>query len=345
LETTTVVDAAAASLWLEPGADDATTLLATGLKRVHRLKDARRFARALLAGDEYAFAGYARWQINDRWDVLAGNESTKPYRIEERFFARLMDTTDRWPKAWATSLAFRWYLAQRDVFVREAARSVFRLRRLLRAGKTAEAAQLLGELRAEAREFAPRVQAGRRAARGMWRRTRSAEREGPNETVLRADARRLAEWIGWLQQARRQPELAWLATPVCGAWQLQFVVHNPTPAVQRVVVEQQDPDGTWREIAARYTIEFRAYAARPRTRIKREFTVPAGSPADKFRLAVRGIGQVAISHALLTNGVEAHRGPDFRRPRMLGQRAPARGVPDPSRDPVSWLELSWPGRA
>ena len=44
LETTTVVDAAAANLWLEPAQDDATAMLARGLERVFKSKSARTLA-------------------------------------------------------------------------------------------------------------------------------------------------------------------------------------------------------------------------------------------------------------------------------------------------------------
>ena len=118
LETTTVVDAAAANLWLEPDHDDATAMLAGGLERLFNAGKPRELARALLAADEHAFAGYARWQINDRWDVFAGQESLKPYVTEVRFFERLLADAYHWPAAFAASLAFRHYLARRDVFVR-----------------------------------------------------------------------------------------------------------------------------------------------------------------------------------------------------------------------------------
>ena len=105
------------------------------------------------------------------------------------------------------------------------------------------------------------------------------------------------------------------------------MVHNFAPAVQQVVVEQQADDGAWRELAARFTIEFRAAAARPRTKIKREFTVPVDSRDAKLRIAVRGIGQVAISHVALTNGTETRRTIDFQLKKTLGRPAAVRGFP------------------
>lgn len=335
LETTTTVDAAAASLWLEPTQDDTTGMLAGGLARTFRIKSPRPFARALLAADEHAFAGYARWQINDRWDVFAGTEGLKPYQIEERFFARLLTADLSWPKAFTASLAFRHYLAQRDVFVRQAARDVFKLRRLgqarpasfAKASAPKEVALHVRAMQAAASEFARALKSGRQAARAMWTRTRDPQARGQNDVALDADENRLAAWRQWLKRAARQPDLAWQATPVCGAWQLQFMVHNFAPAVQKVVVEQQEPDGSWRELANRFTIEFRAQAARPRTKLKREFTVPVDSPDAKLRIAVRGVGQVAISHVTLTNGMEIRRSRTFSRRQTLGRQAPNRGFP------------------
>ena len=325
LETTTVVDAAAANLWLEPAQDDATAMLARGFERTFKSQAARPLARALLAADEHAFAGYARWQINDRWDVFAGTESLKPYQTEERFFTRLLAADLPWPKAFAASLAFRLYLAQRDVFVRQAARDVFKLRRLGPARP--EAGLHLKAMQAVATGFARALKAGRLAARAMWTRTRDPQAHGQNEAMLDADESRLTTWRDWLKRAAIKRDLLWQATPVCGAWQLQFMVHNFAPAVQKVLVEQQEPDSTWRELAGRFTIEFRAQAARPRSRIKREFTVPVDSPDARLRIAVRGVGQVAVSHAALTNGVEIRRSRSYSLKKALGRRAPGRGLP------------------
>ncbi len=320
LETTTLVDAAAANLWLEPAHDDATAMLTRGLERTFEIKTARPLARTLLAADEHAFAGYARWQINDRWDVFAGTESLKSYENEERFFGRRQ--TAGWPKALAASFAFRHYLAERDVFVRRAARAIFRLRR-----HPAETKAALKVLRKEATALATALKAGRKAARAMWALSRDPQLRGQNEVVLEADEARLSGWRDWLKQAAKSPGLIRQATPVCGTWQLQFLVHNFAPAVQKVVVEQQERDGSWRELAARFTIEFRAQAARSRTKLKREFTVPVDSPGAKLRIAIRGIGQVSISHVTLTNGPETRRSRNYSVRRILGRRAPTRGFP------------------
>jgi hypothetical protein len=330
LETTTTVDAAAANLWLEPAQDDATAMLAKGLERALGARNARTQARLLLAADDHAFAGYARWQINERWDAFAGNESLKPYLNEQKFYERLQADSYGWPAAFSASLAFRLYLARRDVFVRQAAREVFKWRRLLAKGDRQTVVQHIASAVDEARRFARTLTVGRKAARAMWARSRDRLVRGQNEALLEADQRRLDEWRAWLKRAITQPECVNFSTPVCGIWQLQFMVHNFAPAVQKMMVEQQESDGSWREIANRYTIEFRAQAARPATKLKRELTVPVASQTQKVRLRVTGVGQVALSHLALTNGVEilSHRLHSPSRKVILGSPAPRQGLPD-----------------
>jgi len=385
----------------------------------------RRLSRIALAGDDYAFAGYHRWQINDRWDICAGRDGVAPYEGEAKELAKicrlfspdicfnkrpfpqsaLADSadgkdrrTDRrfcsarpavapyrlWqetcevkpgtcPPALRASLAFRLYLARRDVFVRRSAQAVFQLRRMLIDAVAASASKqavnpdplagargYIARHKAEAALFSAELRLGRAAAREMWNRSRNPRQCGPNELMLDRDSERLREWIAWLRKAGKNPELIWQATPVCGAWQLQFTVHNFAPALQKVVVEQLQPNGSWQTLHGLYTIEFRAAAAKPRTNICREFSVPIPGAASasrenaerlnaeglnpkvrlatsrppgfpvpfaRLRIAVRGVGQVGISNVELTNGVEVCEARGFRNRKLLGSSAPSRGMP------------------
>jgi len=42
---------------------------------------------------------------------------------------------------------------------------------------------------------------------------------------------------------------------------------------------------------------------------------------------VRGVGQVAVTHAVLTNGVENRRSRSYAQRKILGRRTPGRGLP------------------
>ncbi len=331
-EMTTLVDAAAASLWLNPEVDDATTMLAHGFARVFGLGQGRAqaAARVALRCDEHAFAGYARWETNDRWDTAAApDDGAVRYAAGARFFARLAH--QQLSPAFASSVTLAGYIAARDAFVRTSARAVFNLRRLL-AKKSAVAdrdfTRLLEELKVRAAAFAGDIRRARTVARAMWRRTRDLEAVSPNETVLAADATRLRAWRQWLTRVSRRPAAAWEATPLVGCWQLSFTVRNFAPALQKIVVEQQSPDGTWREMHSRFTIEFRASAARPRTSLRRPFSVPVNDPVAPLRVAVRGLGQVGIENVTLTDGVTVRRPKALRRKFTLGRRAPMCGWPE-----------------
>ncbi len=325
LEMTTVVDAAAASLWLEPGIEDHTGMLAKGFERVFGRTGAREAARAALRADEHAFAGYARWEGNDRWNATALRDGVAPAAREARLFAR--QARLKLPEPFAASLAFRRYLADRDVFVRRAAQGVARLRRQLAARKSLD--PTLDRLKSEAAAFRLTLRTGRTAARAMWTRTRDAQGASPNDAILTADASRLRDWLRWLNRCRHKPVTVLTASPVFGVWQLDLTVHNFAPALQKVIVEQQDPAGRWHPLAARFTIEFRAHAARPRTRIRRTFSIPVDSPERPLRVAVRGLGQVALSQVTLSNGPTT----------LLAWRNPVRlGVPVPH---FGFPELDW----
>ena len=380
LELTTVIDAAAACLWLDPDVADPREMLRRGFARVFGPRGAAAAARAALAADTHPFSGYHRWQINDRWDVCAGRDGVPPYQREETLFAGL--SRQALPVPLAASIAFRRYLAQRDVFVRRNAQAVFRLRRLLAGHRPSDttspsnsalslvepavpagssppgrrapperttskldpdlcetlhhARHLLAEMRRETDAFTATLRAGRAAARAMWNRSRDPQEQGPNELMLARDAERLRAWRQWLGKAARNPDIIWRATPVCGAWQLQFTLHNFAPALQKVVVEQRQADGSWRTLHGLPMIEFRAFAARPRASIRREISVPvtvaglaeagpgSATPATRpLRLAVRGVGQVAVSHVELTDGVVRLHPPGWRpsHEKILGRPA------------------------
>lgn len=329
IELTTVVDAAAACLWTDPALDNHTDMLAKGFERVFGKSGSREAARAALRCDERAFAGYARWEINDRWDGCAQPESTAPFAAEARFFARL---SKRWlPEPFAASVAFRRYLADRDVFVRSAVRGVYAIRRaLLRGAEPGTIQGAVEKLQESASDFFASIASGREAAIRMWRRSRNPQQRGQNEVILDRDEQRLRDWLRWLGKARTEPTAAQGGTPVCGKWQLECHIHNETPALQKVVVEQQTADGLWRELTSRFTIEFRAHAARSRTRIRRTLSVPIEDPHATLRIAVRGLGRIAISHCQLVNGVQTllpHQRPLNRRT-SIGGPAPHHGFPE-----------------
>ncbi len=330
-ELTTVLDAAAASLWLDAGNPSPAAMLERGFARVFGRTSARRAAQVALASDRYAFAGYARWESNHRWDLGPGAKGPKPAAHEFAAIDRLAHAAQDLPAPLAASLAFRRYLAARDAFIRRNAAEVFRIRQWLHHhGPTDPRIRAaLAAATKEAKLFSAALWAGDRAAHAMWARTRDPQATSPNVAQLHEDARRLHDWQHWLIRAQQHPAIAHHATPFCGAWQLSFTVRNFAPALQKVIVEARQADGTWAELGARFTIEFRGTSARPRSSLTREFSVPAPAADTPLRIAVRGVGQVRIGGITLTDGMSelTLRNPPPRAGKTLGRPAPQRGLP------------------
>mgnify|MGYP000381770857 CR=1 FL=1 len=305
LELTTVVDAAAASLWLDPArAPEPQWMLERGFERVYGKAGARKWTRLALSGDRYPFSGYPRWEINTSWSTVSRRESVAPYRGEERFFCRAVREAQAGaaPAALRASLEFRHYLAQRDIAVRTGAPR-------------------------------PALGPALRAAREMWAQTRDPNVIGPNERMLRADA------------GRERPT----------GWQLCYRVNNVAPALQRVGVEQLQPDGTWKLLQACHTIEFQGRAARPRGGLIREHAAPVHWTGDvhafpRLRIVLQGLGRVRIEQIELVHGRIRHLATvtvtATVKPTMLGRPAPRRGWPE-----FTWnqnqavLELTWESSA
>lgn len=332
LEMAVVVDAAAASLWLDPGHDDAPGMLESGFRRVYGASHARERAVRALACDERAYAGCWRWELNDRWDTAPSRLGLSRFQAERSFYRRLAARSGALPKPFRMSVAFRLFLAERDVFVRSTAAALLALRRRLASHGALDPTLKvrLSALQRHVSDFRPVATAGRKAARELWRLTRDPRRSGPNERMVVADTARLASLDRWVAGCTRDPSKLMNPSPVCGAWQLVFETVLTEPALQRIVVEERRPGGPWREVFARTLIEFRAAAARPNARIRREVSLPLEDPKGSLRISVRGVGRVGLSNVVLTDGVRELE-PRNQRPRhttVIGKAAAASGFPD-----------------
>jgi hypothetical protein len=325
-ELTSVVNAAAASHWLDRDNPDDATALSRGFDRA---LGSAASARTALESDRFPFSGYARWDSNLRWDL--GPSDLKQHGAELVALNRIERSARSLPPAIASSIAFRRHLAERDVFIRHNAAMVFQLRRWLAAPRpsAAKVDHAIDSLAAEARRFSASHWAASHAARTLWRRTRPADSEGPNLAQLHADSERLHAWQHWLIHARRHPAMIRQATPFCGVWQLTFTVRNVCPAAQEILVEQRGPDRGWTVLHRRFTIEFLAAGARPRADIRRTFSVPVASPDCRLRIAIRGIGQVRIGQPMLTDGMKrmVPKGWAASAWKPLGRAAPRKGFP------------------
>ncbi|HVW21133.1 MAG TPA: family 20 glycosylhydrolase [Opitutaceae bacterium] len=322
------IAAAAAGLWLE---DERRIpqLLRSGCRRAFGRRGPRA-AAALAAADRHPFLGYARWQVNERWDTSLAPRLAAAAEAEARA-CRALAGSPGLPPALDASLRFRAYLAERDRFVRSAGHAVWEIRRQFAAERPDAARELIAGQERAAAAFVRALAAGLAAARAMARRSRPARARGDNERVLVADAARLGAWQAWLGRARRDSTHAFTASPVAGKFQLIVRLRNFAPAAQKVAVQQQDRTGAWQDAHGCFLIEFRARAARPDADLGHDLSAPIDWDGPPFgprplRLAVRGFGQVAVERARLSDGVRAWRA-ELPEGAVIGRPAPARGYP------------------
>jgi|UniRef100_UPI00404B3DF8 hypothetical protein len=308
MEMTTVVDAAAASLWLDSGVTEPREMLAQGFSRVFGSKTAPKSSQVALACDQYPFGGYPLWQANERWDTVSRREALGPFRMQERYFSKLAKRAQSLPTPLRASVEFRYYLACRDVFIRTAARGAH----------DGLKPDLNASIIKASKDFEKALYIGQTAVREMWNFTRDRRVNGANEKILAQDARRLVAW------QRGENVFG-------GRWQLCYTVRNFAPCLQLVGVEQQKPDKTWVSIQSCQTIEFQTRAARPRGSIVREHAAPVVWDGDRsnppqLRFTLRGLGEVKVERVVLIGGKQ----PTQVRPMIirLGQSAPRSGLPE-----------------
>lgn len=382
---TTLMDAAAATLWLEPGTPvDPASLLTAGLLRYtagpqqlphcvslaedaprrngasSRLRGddsnfntplgrvaARSLARRLLATDAQAFVGNSRWEINNGWAPVASRrDSPHPFARASRRLSRLAAAPEltelggrKSPLGFLASTGrFLAYLAEREAFVRLCVAHIHRLRRLGRNGSETNSEAIRENLRLAdelAGFFADSISQAREDARQMWIESRPADTfaPSPNARLLAADEAQLIALRSWFKNCREQLAHVFRASPVCGRWTLRFTLHHFAPAHQKVVIEQQSPDGTWRELHSRVLIEFRGQSAQVNTpKLRFEFACPVENPDAPLRITSRCLGEFAVSHIELTDGISTRRHRPLQARHRLGTPAPASGWPK-----IDWL--------
>jgi len=308
METTTLVDAASAQLWLKPEDTSHESMLAAGLKRTFDVKNSKAIARALLDTDDHAFTGYPRWEINKGWALASGgNGELQLFRDSSRFVAKLKQRAAKWPTVLRSSIDYRYYLAQRDLFVREGQSLVRQLRQQIAARKSTKTT--LTKLHRLGDQLGPVLKQGLKAAREMWKCSRYPKPVGPNEAILAHDMKQLQQLREWILAVDEDEQSAFTANPLMGCWQCSYEVRNTHPGVLRIDLSQK-VGSKWEVIKSCHTIEFISTAARRRNGPTHIYAAPIGCDPTRgpieLKLSTHGTGIVTIADLTLTNGVTTH---------------------------------------
>jgi len=190
------IDAAAAGLWLD-GEEDPRRLWSAGCRRAF----GNRVGRAAISAAADVPPFFRVSPLADQRTLgHARRRRAAPTVAAQARTCRRLARTAGLPLAIKASLDFRRYVAERDLFVREAGRTVWKLRNAAARGRRATVARILRRTVAAADGFSGAIRAGRAAARLMWRRTRDGRVIGPNERILVRDADRLRAWRAWLRR-------------------------------------------------------------------------------------------------------------------------------------------------
>jgi hypothetical protein len=351
-ELNTLVDAAAASLWLEPDIRSPHRMLEQGLRRMWGIRNPS-VASLVASVEKYQYAGYYRWQSYDNWRALANGDSVGPLQREEKHF-RILHRRARSLRSippLAAGLAIRHYLAQKDLYLRAGSELVFQARRSVARHEMAATATCLKRIDSSANDLLKANRLAQRATQILWRRSRPARETNPTETMLKKDRCQLQEIRQFTAGVQRDPRQVWAACPLAGRWQLTFQVRNFEPALQGTVVQMPDKNRQWKTIHTVYSLEFTAKAGSPTADFRRHHAVALDwdeSEPLRLRLAVHGFGRLEIYALRLIDGVQTLLPKKFLRSggqvervaalqsrgrpgSILGIRAPRKGFP-----PIDW---------
>lgn len=307
-ELNSLVDAAAASLWLEPDRRKPEQMLEAGVRRLWKVNSPEvvRIASAL---EKYQYAGHFAWQTYTNWRALATGDSPAVWQEEERHYAGLAARARRTtlPTSLALILPMRHYIAAKDRFLAENAGRIFRMRKAVRQQRLQRIQGLAQRIQKEAAMLLELNRRAQKAGSALWRYTRHANEDNPMESMLLADRGKITELRSFLRAAIRNPARIWKANPLTGEWQLLFWVRTREPALQGTQVLRRDDQGEWKPIHSVWSIEFRAEAGNSRADYRRHHAVVLDWDARtslELRLGVGGMGRLEMYDLFLTNGVD-----------------------------------------
>jgi len=362
-ELNALVDAAAASLWLNPGELSPQKMLAQGVLRLWAITRPA-VTRLLAAIEKYQYSGCYRCQTYRNWRALAHGDSVLPLRREESHFRSLTKRARalKLPAPVSESLTIRHYIARKDLFLAAAAAQVFQTRRWVARGDEVAARKCLQKIRDDATALVAAIRHARRSTRILWRRSRTAAEANPTEKMLLDDQNKATELQRFVKDSARDLSQIWQSNALTGRWNLLFWVRNFAPAWHLLVVQWSAGKAPWKQGHSLMSMEFTADAATPKANFRRHHVMAIdwdGIRPLRIRLGVRAFGSLELYDLKLTNGVTVlipdridragghvartegllkRRGPGA----ILGAPAPKEGFRSPESDKdQGWVEVEF----
>lgn len=326
-ELTNLVNAAAAELWLAPGAGgDIRAMLENGLRRLYGARAADAAAAAVGLLDRHPLYGYWRDQaLRAPLSRMATLDRGGEADAAVRDFARRLPAARAAPPALRHTVTIRDYTLRRERLSRHGSALLADARRRAAAGRPVAA--VLARIEGWRAETEAQRRRALSATRALWRLSRHARQENPLAAMLRGEGEVLRRLGRFLAAAGRAPQRLDASCDLLGARQLVVTVRCRRPCLQGLAIEVAADGGTWRPLQSLYLLEFSAATSRPLTNSVRRHTVPLPDDlapregAWRVRLRAVGLGEVEVSRPRLLDGARL-RAPDG----LTGQRGRVRGA-------------------
>ena len=352
-ELNTVVNAAAADLWLSPRRLPVDTMVRNGVRRLYGpAGDAALPAIRLM--DRHPLVGYWRYQIV-RAPLTKTATLESPSRLEPVVRAFAQASTDaaarRAPPAIVDTCRIREYYAARQRLAGAGSRLLFEARTAWQRGNPRGVRARVGRIAAWTAECAAAAKTALAATRRLWKRSRYASDPNRLAELLAGDLMALAELRRFLRTSQSRPAQVMAGCGLLAARQILVKVRNRRPCLQGMRVAVSTDGAAYRDLHTLYLLEFSVDAGQPETRFVHWHSVPIPDdiPADRplqVRLSAVGLGEADFSSVALLDGGRRRR-PERVLDRAgrtlhadalvsggwatLGSRAPARGFPPPAR--------------
>ena len=310
-ELKTLGNAAAADLWLKPGADSPARMLANGLTRMFG-PGAKTAVSVLAAQEKFPVVGYWAWRIFGKTLSLMGTlepaNAMKPTLAALAAARRKAEASPAIPVVVRDTAVVREYYGFKEQLARAGSRLLLDARQA--AGEDPvcfrRALAALGKMLADCEQ---RVPAARAAAQRLWRTSRPRGLACSLAALIAADRLRYRDLRRFLAQAQRRPASILGSCDLLPRRQLVFTVRNSHPCYQVLQVQAAADGGEFSVVHGLSMCEFTGDAGMPDADFVHRHAVPLPESFNaaqriQVRLICLGLGAIDVAEPRLAVGGE-----------------------------------------